>query len=181
MVTDSDTQRWQRIFAVFEEVSDASTETRDELLARLCAGDEDLHREVVALMTANAAAPRFEKGLDEAHRAVAIACIGDKQVRAMGSLGGSLATTAPAADSPPAALALGATLVTTEREHDQAAGMTVNERLSHFGLLDAFDSAVSSRNLTAVIAVLRQTKFTDMQAHETATTILSNPAYYGFR
>jgi serine/threonine-protein kinase len=77
VVADSDTQRWQRIFAVFEEVSDASPEARDELLARLCAGDEDLRREVVALMTADAAAPRFEKGLDEARRAAAIACIGD--------------------------------------------------------------------------------------------------------
>ena len=42
--------------------------------------------------------------------------IGDKQVRAMGTIGGSLANNAPAADYPAAALALGATIVTTERE-----------------------------------------------------------------
>ncbi|MDR2013376.1 MAG: FAD binding domain-containing protein [Rhodanobacter sp.] len=42
--------------------------------------------------------------------------IGDKQVRAMGTLGGSLANNDPAADYPAAALALGATLVTTQRE-----------------------------------------------------------------
>ena len=42
--------------------------------------------------------------------------IGDKQVRAMGTIGGSLANNDPAADYPAAALALGATIVTTERE-----------------------------------------------------------------
>jgi len=42
--------------------------------------------------------------------------IGDKQVRAMGTIGGSLANNDPAADYPAAALGLGATIVTTERE-----------------------------------------------------------------
>ena len=42
--------------------------------------------------------------------------IGDKQVRALGTLGGSLANNDPAADYPAGALGLGATLVTTQRE-----------------------------------------------------------------
>ncbi|MFD1711403.1 xanthine dehydrogenase family protein subunit M [Ottowia sp. GY511] len=42
--------------------------------------------------------------------------IGDKQVRAMGTIGGSLANNDPAADYPAAVLALGATVITTQRE-----------------------------------------------------------------
>jgi carbon-monoxide dehydrogenase medium subunit len=42
--------------------------------------------------------------------------IGDRQVRAMGTLGGSLANNDPTADYPAAALALGATIVTDRRE-----------------------------------------------------------------
>ena len=42
--------------------------------------------------------------------------IGDKQVRAMGTLGGSLANNDPAADYPAGALGLGATIVTSQRE-----------------------------------------------------------------
>ena len=42
--------------------------------------------------------------------------IGDKQVRAMGTIGGSLANNDPAADYPAAVLGLGATVITTQRE-----------------------------------------------------------------
>lgn len=42
--------------------------------------------------------------------------IGDKQVRAMGTLGGSVANNDPAADYPAALMALGATVVTDRRE-----------------------------------------------------------------
>jgi aerobic carbon-monoxide dehydrogenase medium subunit len=42
--------------------------------------------------------------------------IGDRQVRAMGTIGGSLANNDPAACYPSAALATGATIVTSERE-----------------------------------------------------------------
>ena len=42
--------------------------------------------------------------------------IGDRQVRAMGTIGGSLANNDPAACYPSAALATGATIVTTKRE-----------------------------------------------------------------
>lgn len=42
--------------------------------------------------------------------------IGDRQVRAMGTIGGSLANNDPAADYPAATLGLGATIQTTERQ-----------------------------------------------------------------
>ena len=42
--------------------------------------------------------------------------IGDRQVRAMGTLGGSVANNDPAADYPAAVLGLGATVVTTQRK-----------------------------------------------------------------
>lgn len=42
--------------------------------------------------------------------------IGDKQVRAMGTLGGSVANNDPAADYPAALLGLGATVITNQRE-----------------------------------------------------------------
>lgn len=78
MVTDSDTQRWQRIFSVFEEVLDAPRAARDELLDRLCAGDEDMRRDVVGLIAADDTAPRFEAELDEARRAAAASYTGDR-------------------------------------------------------------------------------------------------------
>jgi hypothetical protein len=67
---------------------------------------------------------------------------------------------------------------------DQIAGMTVNERLlhfGHFGLFEAFDSAVASRELLAVVAVLRKAMLTEQQAHDTASAVLANPSYYGLR
>ena len=66
-------------------------------------------------------------------------------------------------------------------EDHQIAAMTVNERLSHFGLFDEFDSAVRSRELRSVVAVLIHAKLEPAQAHDTATAILENPAMYGLR
>ena len=59
-------------------------------------------------------------------------------------------------------------------------GMTVNERLFHFGLFDEFDSAVRSGELLAIVRVLCNAKLSELQAHETATAILAFPARYGF-
>jgi len=64
---------------------------------------------------------------------------------------------------------------------DQIASMTINERLAHFDLFRAFDSAVAARDLSAVVSVLQQAKLTDQQAHQTATEVLANPPHYGFR
>jgi hypothetical protein len=61
------------------------------------------------------------------------------------------------------------------------AGMTVNERLAHFGLFQAFDSAVETRQLSAVVEVLRRAKLTETEAQETATAVLANPSFYGLR
>ena len=59
-------------------------------------------------------------------------------------------------------------------------GMTVNERLHHFGLMPAFDEAVRSRKIEAVIAILRQAQFSQTQAEYTATTMLASPERYGY-
>jgi hypothetical protein len=59
-------------------------------------------------------------------------------------------------------------------------GMTVNERLHHFGLTPAFDEAVRSRKLEALIAVLRQAQFSQSQAEYTAITLLADPERYGY-
>ncbi len=67
-----------------------------------------------------------------------------------------------------------------ETDDSQIEGMTVNERLFHFGLLDTFDNAVRSRELGHVVAVLLQAKFNESQAKFTAETILANPGFYGF-
>ena len=57
--------------------------------------------------------------------------------------------------------------------------MTVNERLSYFGLFDEFDSAVSVRDLQTVVSVLVRAKLTPSQALDTATAVLNNPSNYG--
>jgi serine/threonine-protein kinase len=72
-VTYSDTQRWQHIFSVFEQVLEAPVPARDALLEQLCAGDEALRREVVELIAADDTAPRFEAGVLDARRAAAMA------------------------------------------------------------------------------------------------------------
>lgn len=59
-------------------------------------------------------------------------------------------------------------------------GMTVNERLTHFGLIDAFDDAVRARDLAAVMDVLIQAEFSETQARETATAVLARPGRYGY-
>ena len=67
-----DTQRWQRVSAIFDEAVDAARDVRAELLDRQCAGDAELRREVEALLAADAAAALgFDQGVDLARSAVA--------------------------------------------------------------------------------------------------------------
>ena len=66
-------------------------------------------------------------------------------------------------------------------ENSEFTAMTVNERLSHFGLFDAFDSAVAARELQAVIDVLVRAKLTPAEALDTATAVLNNPNRFGLR
>jgi hypothetical protein len=66
-------------------------------------------------------------------------------------------------------------------ETKHLAGMTVNERLLHFGLCQTFDAAVESRDISTVVEVLRKAALTEAQALETASAVLSNPTFYGLR
>ena len=58
-------------------------------------------------------------------------------------------------------------------------GMTVNERLVHFGLLADFDEAIAARDKAAAVAVLVRARFTPEQADYTASKVLSAPERYG--
>ena len=59
-------------------------------------------------------------------------------------------------------------------------GMTVNERLYHFGLIDYFDAAAKTGNVSAMEQVLIQARFSAAQAKETAQAVASDPARYGY-
>jgi hypothetical protein len=59
-------------------------------------------------------------------------------------------------------------------------GMTVNERLVHFRLLDEFGAAIRSRDADLGISILQRAKFTLQQATSTVTTVLSDPERYGY-
>jgi uncharacterized protein YbaA (DUF1428 family) len=63
---------------------------------------------------------------------------------------------------------------------DEVRGMTVNERLTHFGLVADFDAAVRARDADAVVVVLRRAQFLDAQVRATAQAVLANPRFYGF-
>jgi len=59
-------------------------------------------------------------------------------------------------------------------------GMTVNERLFHFGLMDEYDAAMNSRNEALGISILQRAKFTLEQAQFTVRTTLADPKRYGY-
>lgn len=59
-------------------------------------------------------------------------------------------------------------------DSNNISGMTVNERLAHLGLFQAFDTAVAQRDMQAMLEVLRQAHLSESQAQETAATILAN-------
>lgn len=59
-------------------------------------------------------------------------------------------------------------------------GMTVNERLNHFGLLGEFAAAIKARDKTAATAVLARAPFAPAQAEYTASRVLGAPAKYGY-
>jgi len=74
---------------------------------RLSIGAGTRHHEVAASSDVKKAIPAL---------AYLAGLIGDPQVRNLGTLGGSIANNDPAADYPAAVLALGATVITTQRE-----------------------------------------------------------------
>jgi hypothetical protein len=59
-------------------------------------------------------------------------------------------------------------------------GMTVNERLSVAGLVEAWDKAVLNGDRAKMIEVLMATELTLKQATETTDATLANPEKYGF-
>ena len=59
-------------------------------------------------------------------------------------------------------------------------GMTVNERLAHFGLVAEFDAAARSRDRALMIAVLRKARFSEDQAEYTSAQVLKAPQRYGY-
>lgn len=58
------------------------------------------------------------------------------------------------------------------------AGMTVNERLAHFGILDQWDNAVRARDRAMMIRLLERVDVRD--PGKTADAVLANPQKYGF-
>ena len=58
-------------------------------------------------------------------------------------------------------------------------GMTVNDRLFHFGLIDLYDAAAKARDVPALVRILLQAEFSEEQAQFTANTVAANPGYYG--
>ena len=60
------------------------------------------------------------------------------------------------------------------------AGMSVNERLFHLGLLNAFDAAVKLRQHSELVHLLVSAQLTESQAIQTATAVLENPKRYGY-
>jgi len=59
-------------------------------------------------------------------------------------------------------------------------GMTANERLCHFGLLERFDRAAKSKDLAALVNLLVQAKFSPEQATHTARSLWADPKRYGY-
>ncbi len=59
-------------------------------------------------------------------------------------------------------------------------GMTVNERLCHFGLFHRFDVAARSRDVQAMVHVLLEAQFSEAQASQTAHAVAADPKRYGY-
>ena len=59
-------------------------------------------------------------------------------------------------------------------------GMTVNERLHHFGLLAEFDAAIRARDKAAAMKILTKARFSPKQAEYTASQVLRAPERYGY-
>jgi len=66
--------------------------------------------------------------------------------------------------------------LSADREFD-IKGMTTNERLFHFGLLDQFDRAARSRNRAGMIDLLSRALVDDPESVTDA--ILAAPHFYG--
>ena len=65
-----------------------------------------------------------------------------------------------------------------ERDEASLAGMTVNERLSHVGIIDLWDEAARQRDREAMIALLEQVEVP--APHLIADAVLADPKKFGF-
>ena len=63
---------------------------------------------------------------------------------------------------------------------DNILGMTVNERLFHFGLFNSFNAAAKSRDFKILVQILLKAQFSPKQAEDTAHALLASPQRYGF-
>lgn len=64
-------------------------------------------------------------------------------------------------------------------EQSSVGGMTVNERLFHFGLFEKFDDAVRAKDVQCLVQVLLLAKLSEEQALQTATAVMEDPKRYG--
>lgn len=60
------------------------------------------------------------------------------------------------------------------------AGMTINERLFHVGIMDEFDAAISSRDQEGAITLLQRLELSKEEAMATVATIFKDPGKYGY-
>ena len=60
------------------------------------------------------------------------------------------------------------------------AGMTINERLFHVGIMDEFDAAILSRDQEEAIALLQRLELSREEAMATVATIYEEPGKYGY-
>jgi len=65
-----------------------------------------------------------------------------------------------------------------ELNEPSLAGMTVNERLSHVGIIDRWDEAARRRDHGAMIALLEQAEVPE--PHLIADAVLADPKKFGF-
>jgi hypothetical protein len=83
-----DAERWRRISAVFDQLCEAPVSERDALLERYCGGDSELHREVAALLVADAAGGALDQHVPKLRIAVAADWARDSEAPAPTSAAG---------------------------------------------------------------------------------------------
>lgn len=60
------------------------------------------------------------------------------------------------------------------------AGMTINERLFHVGIMNEFDAAILSRDQDEAIALLQRVELSREEATATVATIFEDLGKYGY-
>lgn len=65
-----------------------------------------------------------------------------------------------------------------EQEKPSLSGLTVNERMSHVGIIDRWDEAARQRDRNTMIALLEQIEVSE--PHLIADAVLADPKKFGF-